>query len=125
MQQNSKRVLEARGVHLTLGAHKARHALRQPQEVHSLVQQVGAQIVDGAAARDYLVLPLGDGGGGLHGTVPVEVRFVFDDAAERAVFDELVEGLEVGVPAAVLFFESAFFFFFFFSFSAISKRNVK
>lgn len=60
-----------------------------------------SKIVDGAAAGDYLVLPLGGVGCGFLGAVAVEVGFEFDDAAEGAVFVEFGEGLKVGVPTAV------------------------
>ena len=69
--------------------------------MHSLVQKVGTEIVDGRATGDDLVLPLGDISGGLLGTVAVEVGFKFRDTAQGAVLDELGEGNEIGVPAAV------------------------
>jgi hypothetical protein len=59
--------------------------------------------MDRAATGDNLVLPFRNGRGGFFGTVAVEVGFKFDDAAELAGFDELGEGDEVGVPAAVCF----------------------
>lgn len=101
VQEHSEGVLEAGGVHGALRAHESGHAVRLAEEVHGLVQQVGTQIVDGAAAGDDLVLPLGGIGSGLLRAVAVKVGFVFDDAAQRAVLDQLGEGNEVGVPAAV------------------------
>jgi hypothetical protein len=66
-----------------------------------LIEEVGTEIVDGGAAGDNLILPGVGIGGGLLGAVTVEVGFVLGDAAEGAVLDELGEGDEVGVPAAV------------------------
>lgn len=69
--------------------------------MHRLVEEVGAEVVDARATGDHLVLPLVGIGGGLLGTVAVEVGFEFGDAAKRAVVDQLREGDVVGVEAAV------------------------
>lgn len=99
MQQDGERVLEARGVVLALAAHEARHPVRLAEQVHRLVEQVRAQVVDGATGGYDLGLPRRDGR--LLGTVTVEVGFVLDDTAQGTVLDEFGEGDEVGVPAAV------------------------
>jgi hypothetical protein len=62
---------------------------------------VGAEVVDGRATGDNLVLPLVAIGGGLLGTVAVEVGFELRDAAEGTVLDQLGEGNEIGIEAAV------------------------
>ncbi len=64
---------------------------------------MGAEIVDGAAAG------LDDGfpglGGGGRGFVAVEVGFEFDDSAEGVILEEGLDGDEVGVEAAVCWWE--------------------
>lgn len=62
---------------------------------------MGAEVVDGRATGDNLVLPLVAIGGGLLGTVAVEVGFELRDAAKGTVLDQLGEGNEVGIEAAV------------------------
>lgn len=62
---------------------------------------MGAKVVDGRATGDNLVLPLVAIGGGLLGTVAIEVGFELGDAAEGTVLDQLGEGNEVGIEAAV------------------------
>lgn len=59
-----------------------------------------AQVVDGAAAlADFRrALPVGR----LVGLVPVKVRLELDDAAQRALLDQLGGRSVVGVPPAVL-----------------------
>lgn len=89
MQQHGKRVLKPRRVDPPLAADERGDAVRHAQEMHRLVEQVRAEIVDRAAAGDDLVLPLRGVGGGLLRPVAVEVRLVLDDAAERVGFDEL------------------------------------
>ena len=64
-----------------------------------LVEQVGSQVVDCAAAGDNFGFP--GCGGGLFGTVAVEVGFEFHHASEGALGVEFGEGDEVGVEATI------------------------
>jgi hypothetical protein len=68
--------------------------------VHSLVQEVGAQVVNGGATGNNLVLPLVFSCG-LFRTVAVEVSLELGDAAEGAVLDELGESNKISVPATI------------------------
>lgn len=101
MQHNSERVLEPRGVDSPGRANESSHPLRQTEEMHHLVQEVGAEIVNGRTTGDDLVLPLVGVGGRLLGTVAVEMGFELGDAAKRAVANQFGEGDVVGVEAAV------------------------
>lgn len=87
MQQYGKRVFKARGIHLSLAANERRYAVRFAQQGHGLVEEVRTEVVDRASTGDHLVLPFRGVGGGFLGTVPIEVRFVFDNAAEDVAFD--------------------------------------
>lgn len=101
VQQHGEAILKAGGVDRTARTNETGHALRQAEEVHCLVQKVGAEVIDGRTTGNDLVLPLRGIGGGLLGTVAVKVGFEFRDAAKRAVLNQLGERDEVGVPAAV------------------------
>lgn len=69
------------------------------EEHDSLVEEVGAEVVDGAAAGKGFCFPAA--GGRNFRAMAVEVGFEVDDAAEGIVFVEGGDGEEVGVPAAV------------------------
>lgn len=101
VQQHGEGVLKAGGVGGAGGADEGRHALGKSEQMHCLVQKVSAQVVDGGATGDDLVLPLVRLSGGLLRTVTVKVGFELGNAAKGAVLDDLGEGHEVGVPAAV------------------------
>lgn len=103
VQKNGECIFVGRSVGGAGGANEACHTLGQTEEMHGLIKEVSAEIVNGRATGDDLVLPGVGIGSGFFGTVAVEVCFVFGDAAERAVLHELGEGDEVGVPAAVWF----------------------
>lgn len=101
MEQDGEGILVGGGVDGAGRADKTGDARGETEDVHGLVEKVGAEVVDGGAAGDDLVLPGVGVGCGLLGAVAVEVCFELGDAAERAVLDEFGEGDEVGVPAAV------------------------
>lgn len=101
VQQDGEGILVGGGVDGAGGADEAGHARGETEEVHGLVEEVGAEVVDGGAAGDDLVLPGVGVGRGLLGAVAVEVCFELGDAAEGAVLNELGEGDEVGVEATV------------------------
>lgn len=88
------------GPALALVQQAAADGLREAEEHVGLVDEVRAQVEEGAAAaRDaQLALPVG----GRVGAVAVKVRVELDDAAERALLDEVLGQQEIGVPAAVL-----------------------
>lgn len=101
MQQDGERIVISRRVDLPTRANKPRNAVGEPEQMHRLVQQVRAQVVDGCSPGDDLVLPLVSVCRGLDGTVSVKVGVVFHHAAQRAVLDQLGQRHEVGIPAAV------------------------
>lgn len=103
MQQHGAGILVPGLVPLSLGAQEGGYFLRYAEEEDALIDEVGAEVVDGAAAGFGAGFPgLGAGEGGF---VAVEVGGEFDDAAERVGAEEVVQGEEVGIPAAVFFRE--------------------
>lgn len=99
MQQHGTAILIPTGILLPLAAHEARHSVRQPECDDDLIDEVGAKVVDRAAARDVgFSFPTAWGEGG---AVAVEVGFEGGDAAEGVGAEEGEEGQEVGVVAAV------------------------
>lgn len=103
MQQHGAGILVPGLVPLSLGAQEGGDFLRYAEEEDALIDEVGAEVVDGAAAGFGAGFPgLGTGEGGL---VAVEVGGEFDDAAEGVGAEEVVQGEEVGIPAAVFFRE--------------------
>lgn len=101
MQQDGKRIVISRCVDLPLRANKRCDAVGKPEQMHGLVQQVRAQVVDGSSTGDHLVLPLVSVCRGLNWTVSVKMGVVFYHTAQRAILDQLGQGQEISVPAAV------------------------
>ena len=99
MQQHRTAILVPGRIVLPLAAHEACDLSRRPEGYDDLVDQVGTEIVDRAAAGNGFGFPAS--ARGERGSVAVEVGFEFGDAAEGVVFEEGEEGQEVGVPAAV------------------------
>jgi hypothetical protein len=69
------------------------------KEDNGLVDEMRAEIEEDAGAGSGLFAP---GSGAELGTEAVEVRLVGDDAAQLSGGDELLQGFEVAIPAAVL-----------------------
>lgn len=93
MQQHGTAILIPTGILLPLAAHEARHSVRQPECDDDLIDEVGAKVVDRAAARDVgFSFPTAWGGGGEGGAVAVEVGFEGGDAAEGVGAEEGEEG---------------------------------
>lgn len=88
------------GAALALVQQAAADGLGQAEEHVGLVDEVRAQVEEGAAAVGdaQLALPVG----GRVGAVAVKVGVELDDAAELALLDEVLGEQEIGVPAAVL-----------------------
>lgn len=88
------------GTTLALVEQAAVDGLGQAEEHVGLVDEVGAQVEEGAAALGdaQLALPVGRG----VGAVAVEVGVELEHAAQGARLDEVLGQQEVGVPAAVL-----------------------
>ena len=82
-----------------LGTDVGGDGFRSAEKGHGLVEQVGREIEENAAAGTRLLTP----GAGLgSGTEAIVSRFETNDAAESACGDGLAEGLEIGVEAAVV-----------------------
>ena len=100
VQQHRARIQQPAPV-VPLVHKKPRDPIRFPEQVHRLVEQVAAEVVDHARARrGGLVLPAPRAGD--DGPVAVEVRLELDDAAEGAGADQRGQRGEVGVVAPVL-----------------------
>ncbi len=82
-----------------LGADIGGDGFRSAEKGHGLVEQMGREIEEDAAAGTRLLSP----GAGLgSGTETIVSRFETNDAPESACRDGLAEGLEIGVEAAVV-----------------------
>ena len=99
MHQHRERIFEPLWVVCAVRANKAGDPQGQAEEHDGLVDDVGAEIVYGAATREGFCFPATSRGS--FGAVAVEMRFEVDDPAEGVVFVEGRDGEEVGVPAAV------------------------
>ena len=72
---------------------------RSPEKSHALVEQVGREIEENAAAGTGLLAP----GAGLgSGTEAIVSGFETDNAAENVCGDRLAKSLEIGVEAAIV-----------------------
>lgn len=88
------------GAALALVEQAAAHGAGEAEQHVGLVDQVGAEVEERAAAAGdaQLALPVG----GRVGAVAVEVGVELDDAAQLALLDQVLGQQEVGVPPAVL-----------------------
>lgn len=72
-----------------------------PEEVQGLVDEVGAEVVEDAVAEGGRAFPGFRGGGGSGGDVPVETGADVCWGGKGVGGEEVGEGEEVGVEAAV------------------------